>query len=299
MSASDARPPGSLVIVGTPIGNLGDLSPRATEALRLATVIACEDTRRTGRLLSGIGVRGTRLIVTNEHTEARVSEHVVGLIASGESVALVSDAGMPIVSDPGAVLVAAVIAAGLTVEVVPGPSAVVTALALSGIIGDRFCFEGFLPRKGSARDRRIAALVTEQRTAVLFEAPHRVARTVADLTAALGSDRYLAICRELTKKFEETWRGSLGDAVEFLAAREPRGEFVLVLHGAAAPSDPTDEDIEAEVARSLRLGHSRRDAADEVARRLGVSRRRAYETAVRLGSGEDGPDQAEPEQPGS
>ena len=287
MSGPPSNPPGSMTIVGTPIGNLGDLTPRAAEALRHATVIACEDTRRTGRLLSGIGVRGTRLMVVNEHTELSVCSEIVRLIAAGQNVALVSDAGMPLVSDPGAQLVAAVIASDLEVEVVPGPSAVLAALALAGVIADRFCFEGFLPRKGTARDRRMEALRTEMRTMVLFEAPHRVVRTVGDLERVLGGDRYVAICREITKKFEETWRGSLNEALIHLGQRDPRGEFVLVVAGAEPPEDASDEDIAEAVSHALAAGRSRRDAADDVALALGVSRRRAYDAAVNLGSPRD------------
>ena len=271
--AETPTPDGRVVVVGTPIGNLGDLSPRAVAALEGADVVACEDTRRSGRLLQHAGVPGKRLVRLDDHTEAAVTADLVARAAAGDRVALVSDAGLPGLSDPGAVLVAAAWSAGVAVEVVPGPFAAAVGLVGSGMLepSGRFCFEGFLPRKGPARRTRIAALVGEERTTVLYEAPHRLRSTLEDLRDALGADRGVALCRELTKLHEETWRGSLGDAVARCAEVEPRGEFVVVLAGAEPPPDATDDELRRALDRELGTGASRRDAAATVAARFDVA----------------------------
>jgi 16S rRNA (cytidine1402-2'-O)-methyltransferase len=271
-----------LVLVGTPIGNLGDLSPRAVEALAAADAICCEDTRRTGRLLQHAGVERRPLIVVNDHTEVRAIAGVLERLGRGERVAVVTDAGMPGISDPGERLVRAAVAAGHVVETVPGPSAAVTALVASGLPAGRYAFEGFLPRKGSGRSARLAEIATERRTTVLYEAPHRLARTLADLAAACGADRSVAVGRELTKLHEEVWRGSLADAVAWVAEREPRGEIVVVLGGAPAPEAAGPADVELAVRERLERGDSPRDAAAAVATALGVPKRSAYDVAVRL-----------------
>lgn len=273
---------GALVLVATPIGNLGDLSPRAVEALAGADVVACEDTRRTGRLLEHAGVRAPRLLVVNDHTEPAQVRTVLELLDAGQRVAVVTDAGMPGISDPGERLVAAAAAAGHRVEVVPGPSAAVTGLVASGLPTGRFCFEGFLPRKGSGRRERLAALAAEPRTMVLYEAPHRVARTLADLAAALGPSRKVVLARELTKLHEEVWRGPLSAAVEWAEAHPPRGEFVLVVAGAPEAPPADDDAVVAALQAELDAGASKRDAAAHVAAALGVAKRRAYDLAVRL-----------------
>lgn len=277
---------GALVLVGTPIGNLGDLAPRAAEELARADAVACEDTRRTGRLLSHLGVRTPSLLVVNDHTEAGAAREVLARLDRGERVAVVTDAGMPGISDPGERLVAAAASAGHRVEVVPGPSAAVTALVASGLPTGRFVFEGFLPRKGSARADRLAAVAAERRTVVVYEAPHRVARTLADLAAVCGAERRVALARELTKLHEELWRGTLGAAVGHVAEVEPRGEFVLVIDGAPPPSVPDDAVILDALAEARREGASTRDAVGRVAGALGVPRRRVYDLAV--GSRPDG-----------
>jgi 16S rRNA (cytidine1402-2'-O)-methyltransferase len=273
---------GALVLIGTPIGNLGDLSPRAVDELRRADVIGCEDTRRTGRLLAHAGIEPRRLITVNDHTEVARIADILSRLERGERVAVVSDAGMPGISDPGERLVRAAVDAGYVVEVVPGPSAVVSALVVSGLPTGRFVFEGFLPRKGSHRSRRLAELATEPRTVVLYEAPHRVERTLADLAEAFGGDRPVAVARELTKLYEEVWRGSLTEAVGWAAAAAPRGELVLVIEGAPVPGDPTDDEVRAALSRHVEGGASRRDASAAVADELGVSKRRVYDLAVRL-----------------
>jgi 16S rRNA (cytidine1402-2'-O)-methyltransferase len=273
---------GALVLVGTPIGNLGDLSPRAAEVLAGADVVCCEDTRRTGKLLALAGIERRPFVVLNEHTEGREVPRVVERIERGQRVALVSDAGMPAISDPGERLVAAVVAAGLAVEVVPGPSAAVAALVVSGLPAGRFVFEGFLPRKGPARRQRLAAVAAEPRTTVLYEAPHRLARTLADLVEVCGPERRVAVAREITKLHEQVWRGTLAGAVAWVAEREPPGEIVLVLAGAPVAGPPGDDDIVAAVRSEMAAGSSARDAARTVATRLDVPRRRAYEIATAL-----------------
>lgn len=272
---------GALVLVGTPIGNMGDLSPRARDALTNADVIACEDTRRTGRLLELSGVGRRPMLVINDHTEASRVREVVERVARGERVAVVTDAGMPGISDPGERLVRAVAEAGHPVEVVPGPSAVVSALVVSGLPAGRFVFEGFLPRKGSGRSQRLRSLADEPRTAVLYEAPHRVAATIADLADACGAQRRVALVRELTKLHEDVWRGTLADAVRHVGEVEPRGEYVVVLDGAPEAPDAEDEAIVAALAVERDGGSSTKDAVAAVADLFGVSKRRVYDLATR------------------
>jgi 16S rRNA (cytidine1402-2'-O)-methyltransferase len=274
---------GRLVLVGTPIGNLGDLSARAVEALTEADTIACEDTRRTRALLSHLGLpAGRRLVAVHDHNEAAAVRDLLDRLDRGERVVVVTDAGMPGISDPGERLVAAAAAAGHVVEVVPGPSAVLAALVVSGLSTSRFCFEGFLPRKGSARTKQLAELAAEPRTIVLFEAPHRVRQAVADLAAAAGGTRRVALARELTKLHEEVWRGTLGGAVEHLAAKEPRGEYVLVVDGAPPAAPPGEADVEAALRARLEAGSDKRSAVAEVTTSLGVPKRMVYDIALRL-----------------
>jgi 16S rRNA (cytidine1402-2'-O)-methyltransferase len=268
------------VLVGTPIGNLSDLSPRAVAALRAASVICCEDSRRTGRLLQHAGISGARLIVVNDHTEAERVPEVLARLAGAETVAVVTDAGTPGISDPGERLVRAAIDAGHEVSAVPGPAALVVALVTSGMATGRFVFEGFLPRGRADRAARLDELATERRTVILYEAPHRLGRTLADLAAAFGADRRIAIARELTKLHEETWRGSLGDAVACTAERTPIGEHVLVVEGAPAPPPADDESIAAVLRRHLAAGATVRDAAVAAAAELGIPKRRAYDLAL-------------------
>jgi 16S rRNA (cytidine1402-2'-O)-methyltransferase len=272
--------PGTLVLVGTPIGNLGDLPPRAVEVLRTADAVVCEDTRRTGRLFVHAGIEHPRFIVANEHTEARAAEQVLAVLGQGKRVAVVTDAGMPGISDPGERLVRAAVDAGHVVEVVPGPSAAVAAVAVSGLPAGRFCFEGFLPRKGGDRARHLAELVGERRTLVIYEAPHRVERTLADLAEVLGADRRVVAARELTKLHEEVWRGTLGEGAAWAAAGGARGELVLVVEGAPPAGAPDEDTIAAAVATARAEGLSAKDAAARVASALGISKRRAYDAAI-------------------
>lgn len=272
---------GALVLVATPIGNLGDLSPRAVDELARADAVACEDTRRTGRLLEHAGVRARALLVVNDHTEAARVREVLERLDRGERIAVVTDAGLPGISDPGERLAAAAAAAGHRVEVVPGPSAALAALVVSGLPAGRFVFEGFLPRKGSGRTARLAELAGERRTIVLYEAPHRLARTLDDLAAALGPTRRVVLARELTKLHEEVWRGTLEGAVAHSDEIAPRGEYVLVIDGAPEPAAPDDEAVLVALAAERAAGRSTKDAVAAVSGRLGVPRRRVYELATR------------------
>lgn len=274
---------GVLVLIGTPIGNLGDLAPRAIEALASADLICCEDTRRTGRLLQHAGLERRPLLTVNDHTEARAIGDVLARLAHGQQVAVVSDAGMPGISDPGERLVRAAAAEGRRVEVVPGPSAAISALVASGLPTGRFVFEGFLPRKGSGRTARLAELAGERRTVILYEAPHRLARTLSDLAETCGPERRVVIARELTKLHEEMWRGSLAGAVERVAAVEPRGEHVIVLDAAPASEVASDEVIVTLLDDALGSGASTRDAVAAVVAQLGVPKRRVYDLATHRG----------------
>jgi len=282
-----ARP--AVVLVATPIGNLGDISRRAVEALTTADVIAAEDTRRTRPFLTALGIpAGGRLVSFHGPHEAELAVRLVArIVERRQRLVCVTDAGMPGISDPGERLVVAALAAGVPVEVVPGPSAALAALVLSGLPTGRFVFEGFLPRKGRQRADRLASLRAEERTVVLFEAPHRLESTLADLATALGPDRPVVVARELTKRFETVWRGTLAGA----AGRggeadgpEARGEQVIVI-GPAAPApleEPGDDALELALQAELAGGASTRDAAAVVANRLGVNRRRAYALATSL-----------------
>lgn len=277
---------GRLVLVGTPIGNLGDLSPRASAMLAEADVVCCEDTRRTGLLLARTGSRGgARLLRVDDHTEESAAAEVAAELADGCTVALVSDAGMPSLCDPGRRIVAAAAAAGHSVTVVPGPSAGIAALVASGLPAARHVFEGFLPRRGAARSERLAEIAGERRTVVLFEAPHRLHACLVDLAEACGADRRAVIARELTKMHEQLIRGTLDELREW-ASKPVKGETVVVLEGARAGSSaPSDAELESAIAASLRSGASRRDTAKDVAHAYGVPRRRVYELVIAASGG--------------
>jgi 16S rRNA (cytidine1402-2'-O)-methyltransferase len=279
-----AAPGGRLVLAGTPLGRISDASPGLRTALAGADLIAAEDTRRLRRLAGDLAVDLRAPIVS--YYDAVERSRIPGLverIAAGATVVLVTDAGMPSVSDPGYRLVAAAAEAGLPVTSVPGPTAVVTALALSGLPSDRFCFEGFLPRRAGERARALAELAAERRTMVFFESVHRLTGTLAAMASAFGSGRPAALCRELTKTHEEVRRGSLGDLAE--GAGDVRGEVTLVVAGASDPSAdpaaaPTAASLAAEVEALVAEGSSRRDAVDQVAARHGLARRVVYAAAT-------------------
>ena len=273
---------GALVLAGTPLGRPDDASERLRASLAGADVIAAEDTRRLRRLAADLGIELTATLVS--YYEAVEQARIPGLlerIAGGATVVLVTDAGMPSVSDPGYRLVAAAGAAGLPVTCVPGPSAVLTALALSGLPSDRFCFEGFLPRKSGERARALAELAGERRTMVFFESVHRIEDTLAAMHLAFGAQRPAALCRELTKTYEQVVRGTLADLVE-AADAGLRGELTLVVAGAStSPAAPPDAvELAAMVQELVAAGRTRRDAVDEIAARVGLSRRTVYNAAV-------------------
>ncbi len=280
--------PGTLVLVATPIGNLGDISTRAIEALQEVDAVVCEDTRRTGRLLAHVGVSGKRLIVANEHTEAAAALTVVGLLIGGAKVAVVTDAGMPGISDPGERLVRAAIDAALEVSVIPGASAADAALVISGLPTARYVMDGFLPRSGPNRTLRLADVAREVRTVVLYEAPHRLIRTLGDLESVCGADRPVVLVRELTKLHEEIWRGTLGTALAHSATQEPRGEYVVVLGGAPPEADADPAEVARVARHALAHGLRGKDAADHVAVTVGVPRRQAYEAVLAAKSGQRG-----------
>jgi len=268
-----------LVLAGTPIGRPGDASPRLAEELASADVIAAEDTRRLRRLASDLGVELTARIVSYfEGNEQARTPQLVEALKAGERVVLVTDAGMPSVSDPGYRLVAAAVEAELPLTSVPGPSAVLTALAVSGLPVDRFCFEGFLPRKAGERARRLAELATEPRTMVFFEAPHRTAAALGALGEAFGPDRRAAVCRELTKTYEEVRRGGLAELADW-AAEGVRGEVTIVVSGAdttaTIPTDPAS--LKEAVAALEADGLRRKDAIADVAVRAGLPKREVYQ----------------------
>ena len=268
---------GTLWLVATPIGNLGDITPRARETLEQSALVCCEDTRRTGRLLQHLGVSARALAVCNEHTEHRLAKRVVDELAAGHDVAVVSDAGTPGISDPGERLVHAAINAGATVSAIPGACAAISALITSGLPTERFVMEGFLPRRGQERTDRLTDIAAEHRTIVLYEAPHRIVRTLSDLTEICGGDRQISISRELTKVHEETIRSTLAE----LRLEEPRGEYVIVIAGRPREQQTiTEESIRNALEQALSRGLSRRDAAADVARRLGIPRRQAYDLVI-------------------
>lgn len=275
---------GALVLVATPIGNLGDLPPRAVDALRDAAVVCCEDTRRTGRLLQHAGIEGARLMLLNEHTELSRLPELLGVLGEGRTVAVVTDAGTPGISDPGERLVRAVIDAGHTVTAVPGPSALVMALVVSGLDTSRFVFEGFLPRKGRERNDRLVELADERRTVVIYEAPHRLLRTLHDLAEHAGPERRVAIARELTKLHEEVWRGTLDEAVRRThdLPGNPLGEHVLVLEAAPAAAPPDDDAIREALRQAMSGGLDRKSAVAEVAKRLRAHKREVYALSLTL-----------------
>lgn len=273
---------GTLLLIATPIGNLGDISPRAIAALQQSALICCEDTRRTGGLLSHLGISGVRMAITNEHTEMARIEEVLNLLAAGQTVAVVTDAGMPGISDPGERLVRAAIEHHHAVSAIPGPSAEVMALVISGLPSFRYVFEGFLPRSGADRTQRLREATREMRTVVLYEAPHRLARTLIDLHAICGDERRVVLARELTKLHEEVWRGTLGEALVHVASRAPLGEYVVVLAGAAPPPATTDQDIEAALTAQLCTASSKKSAVATVANQLGVAKNRVYDIALTM-----------------
>ena len=272
---------GVLYLVGTPIGNRGDLSPRARHVLAGADRIACEDTRHSGLLLHQLGLRaaegGPRLVSFHEHNQASRIPELLAALEAGEAIAVISDAGLPGISDPGEALVAAARAQGRTVICVPGPCAVTTALVSSGLPAGRFCFEGFLPPKPNQRRSHIRELATEPRTLVLFEAPHRLVALLEDLLAELG-DRPVAVTRELTKRHEQQVGPCLSAALAHFQAQAPQGEFTVVLGGAPAlaVAERSDAELRQQLDALLEQGLSRNEAARQLAQQTGLAKRELY-----------------------
>lgn len=270
-----------LVLAATPIGDPEDASPRLRRWLRDADVLAAEDTRRLRRLCTALEVqpRG-RVVAHHEHTEDRLVDDLLGELRAGRVVVVVTDAGMPTVSDPGYRLVTAAAGEGLPVTVVPGPSAVLAALAVSGLPTDRFTFEGFLPRKAGERESALAALADERRTMVFFEAPHRLAATLGAMSGALGPDRDAAVCRELTKTYEETRRGSLAVLAAWAASATVLGEITVVVRGAGRGPVPASQDLVADVEELVSEGARLKEAVVTVAGRTGTRRNELYEAVL-------------------
>ncbi|MBM7811557.1 16S rRNA (cytidine1402-2'-O)-methyltransferase [Saccharothrix algeriensis] len=271
---------GRLVLAATPLGDVRDASPRLVEALATADVVAAEDTRRLRNLANALDVAPTgRVVSFYDQVETTRLPGLVEALHAGRTVLLVTDAGMPSVSDPGYRLVAACVAEGIAVTCLPGPSAVTTALAVSGLPSDRFCFDGFPPRKQGERQRWFAALASEPRTCVFFESPHRLAATLADAAAVLGADRRAAVCRELTKTYEEVRRGGLGELAEW-AAGGVKGEVTVVLAPGEPAAGPSMGSLVAEVKQRVADGERLKSAAAEVAEAAGVSKKALYDAVV-------------------
>ncbi|MGH7985277.1 MAG: 16S rRNA (cytidine(1402)-2'-O)-methyltransferase [Candidatus Binataceae bacterium] len=272
---------GVLFVVGMPIGNLDDLSPRALATLRAARLIACEDTRRTGRLLAEHRIT-TPIRSYFEHNEERRVPEIVARLVEGDSVALVTDAGTPAISDPGYRLVRAALEAGIVVKAVPGPSAVIAALSIAGLPTDRFVFEGFVPQREGTRRDRLEALAHETRTFVFLEAARRLKATLAEMTLVFGAARQAAVVREITKTYEETVRGSLEELTAMFTKREALGEITLVIEGAPrSQTESRDFDETVAMAAMCEAGLSLKQASGVVAKLLGTGRREIYQRALR------------------
>ena len=268
---------GKLYLVGTPIGNLEDITLRAIRTLQEVGLIAAEDTRRTGKLLQHLQI-ATPQISYHQHNKDYRTPDLIARLQQGTEIALVTDAGMPSICDPGVELVQAAIAHNITVVPIPGGTAVISALAASGMPTDRFIFEGFLPPKESQRQARLELLHSETKTVVLYEAPHRLVRTLQDLAEAVGTTREIVLARELTKIHEEFWRGNIAEAIAMYQERQPKGEYTLVLQGAAETSLITSEvEIKSELQQLLARGMTRSQASRQLAKLTSLSRREIYQ----------------------
>ncbi|MBD1998863.1 16S rRNA (cytidine(1402)-2'-O)-methyltransferase [Leptolyngbya sp. FACHB-541] len=278
---------GTLYVVGTPIGNLEDMTFRAVRILQTVDAIAAEDTRHTGKLLQHFQISTPQVSYHDHNRHSRLPE-LLERLRQGKAIALVTDAGMPGISDPGYELVKACADEGIVVVPIPGASAGVTALSVSGLATDRFIFEGFLPAKGQERRDRLEALQTEARTLILYESPHRLRQTLKDLAEVLGTDRAIALGRELTKLHEEVWRGSLEEAIAHYSDREPQGEFTLVIAGNELAEPLLSESaLRAELQHLLSQGLSRSQASRQLAQKTSLSRRQIYQLALAIPDAED------------
>jgi 16S rRNA (cytidine1402-2'-O)-methyltransferase len=283
----DAAPldpkPGHLYVVGTPLGNLEDMTFRAVRILQSVDLIAAEDTRHTGKLLHHFQITTPQISYHEHNRQSRLGEVLHHLQARQHSVALVSDAGMPGISDPGYELVAACVAADIPVVPIPGPTAAMTALCVSGQPTDRFVFEGFLPLKGTGRTARLEAIQREERTVILYEAPHKLVKTLTDLQNYLGEDRSITLGRELTKRFEEFWRGTLAQALAHYQFEAPKGEFTVIIQGAPQGKiSLTDEALGTELKRLIQQGLSRADASRQLAQATGQPKKRIYQLSLNI-----------------
>ena len=274
---------GMLYLVPTPIGNLGDISPRCRETLEKADFIAAEDTRVTLKLLNYLGIKKS-LVSYFEHNKAQKGDWIVERILSGETCALVSDAGSPAISDPGEELVKQCAEAGIIVCAIPGPCAVITALSISGQATGRFCFEGFLSTAKKSRKEHLSSLVNETRTMIFYEAPHKLVNTLEDMAEVFGADRGISLCRELTKLHEEVIRTTLGGALALYAENDPKGEFVLVVAGAqpVEKAVATPEDAARRVSQLMAEGMSRKDAVKQAAKELDLPKNVVYDAALQV-----------------
>jgi 16S rRNA (cytidine1402-2'-O)-methyltransferase len=272
----------TLYLVGTPIGNLEDITYRAVRILQEVDLIAAEDTRHTGKLLHHFQI-ATPQMSCHEHNERQQIPHLIAKLVAGQSIALVTDAGMPGISDPGFLVVAACVESGITVVPIPGVTAVITGLSASGLASDRFVFEGFLPVKGAERQQKIMAIKPEIRTIVFYEAPHRLGRTLADLAAQLEPQRQIVLARELTKMHEEFWRGSLEQAIAYHQQKPPQGEYVVMVAGAEINTPQwSDELIKTELAQLLAEGVSRSEASKQLAALTALNKRHIYQLSLQI-----------------
>ncbi|MBE8967320.1 MAG: 16S rRNA (cytidine(1402)-2'-O)-methyltransferase [Nostoc sp.] len=274
--------PGTLYVVGTPIGNLEDITFRAVRILQTVDIIAAEDTRHTGKLLQHFQVKTPQVSYHEHNRTSRIPELLEHLV-NNKAIALVSDAGMPGISDPGYELVKACIEAGIPVVPIPGASAAITALSAAGLPTDRFVFEGFLPAKTQQRQEHLESLQTESRTLIFYESPHRLRDTLQDLALVWGSDRQIVLGRELTKLYEEFWRGTIAEAIAYYTQREPQGEYTLVVAGIPA-SQPqlTEEELKAELKQLISQGISRSQASRQLAKFTSLPRRQLYQLALSI-----------------
>ena len=273
--------PGTLYLVGTPIGNLEDITFRALRVLKQADLIAAEDTRHTGKLLHHFQVGTPQISYHDHNTQQRVLQ-LVRKLQAGDVIALVTDAGMPSISDPGYELVCACIEADITVVPIPGPSAVISAIAAAGLPCDRFVFEGFLPVKGKHRSDRIKALETELRTSVFYESPHRLVKTLTDFAAVLDLDRRIVLARELTKRYEEFWRGTLQEAISYYTTTAPKGEFTLLIAPTTTTFSLSKTEVTTELKNLLAQGQSRTEASRNLAQISSLSKREIYQISLEI-----------------
>ncbi|MBD2300170.1 16S rRNA (cytidine(1402)-2'-O)-methyltransferase [Nostoc sp. FACHB-87] len=279
---NDKPQPGTLYVVGTPIGNLEDITFRAVRILQTVDLIAAEDTRHTGKLLQHFQVKTPQISYHEHNRNSRIPE-ILEHLNHGKAIALVSDAGMPGISDPGYELIKACIDAGIKVVPIPGASAAITALSAAGLPTDKFAFEGFLPPKAQQRREYLETLQTESRTLIFYESPHRLTDTLQDLAAAFGDERQIVLARELTKLYEEFWRGTIADAIAHYQQREPQGEYTLLVAGTPATQPLlTETQLKAELQQLIRQGISRSQASRQLAKFTSLSRREVYQLALSI-----------------